>query len=164
MIDQALLLLRIGVLVLLYLFVWRIARTAIRDVRGSSESMILSPGHGFDPQPAPVAAPAIPFSPGRLVVVASDILPIGAAVVLDQPEVLLGRDPRAAAVLDGDDFVSGRHAMVRARGGAPTVTDLGSTNGTYVNGDRIAAETPLHEGDELAVGSTRMVYEPGVDA
>lgn len=161
MVDQALLLLRIGVLVLLYLFVWRIARTAIRDVRGSSESMILSPGHGFDPKPPPAAAPVMPATPGRLVVVASDILPLGAAVVLDQPEVLLGRDPRAAAVLDGDDFVSGRHAMVRARGGAPTVTDLGSTNGTYVNGERIAAETPLQEGDEVAVGSTRMIYEPG---
>jgi len=160
MVDQALLLLRVGVLVLLYLFVWRIARTAIRDVRGSSESMILSPGHGFDPQPAPVA-PAKPATPGRLVVVESDILPIGAAVVLDQPEVLLGRDPHAAAVLDGDGFVSGRHAMVRLRGGSPTVTDLGSTNGTYVNGDRIAAETALHEGDEVAVGSTRMIYEPG---
>ena len=160
MVDQALLLLRVGVLVLLYLFVWRIARTAIRDVRGSSESMILSPGHGFDPQPAPVA-PTKPATPGRLVVVEGDILPIGAAVVLDQPEVLLGRDPHAAAVLDGDGFVSGRHAMVRLRGGSPTVTDLGSTNGTYVNGDRIAAETALHEGDELAVGSTRMIYEPG---
>lgn len=160
MVDQALLLLRVGVLVLLYLFVWRIARTAIRDVRGSSESMILSPGHGFDPQPASVA-PTKPATPGRLVVVESDILPIGAAVVLDQPEVLLGRDPHAAAVLDGDGFVSGRHAMVRLRGGSPTVTDLGSTNGTYVNGDRIAAETALHEGDELAVGSTRMIFEPG---
>lgn len=160
MVDQALLLLRVGVLVLLYLFVWRIARTAIRDVRGSSESMILSPGHGFDPQPAPVA-PTKPATPGRLVVVESDILPIGAAVVLDQPEVLLGRDPHAAAVLDGDGFVSGRHAMVRLRGGSPTVTDLGSTNGTYVNGDRIAAETALHEGDEVAVGSTRMIFEPG---
>ena len=159
MVDQALLLLRVGVLVLLYLFVWRIARTAIRDVRGSSESMILSPGHGFDPQPAPVA-PTKPATPGRLVVVESDILPIGAAVVLDQPEVLLGRDPHAAAVLDGDGFVSGRHAMVRLRGGSPTVTDLGSTNGTYVNGDRIAAETALHEGDEVAVGSTRMIFEP----
>lgn len=160
MVDQALLLLRVGVLVLLYLFVWRIARTAIRDVRGSSESMILSPGHGFDPQPAAVA-PSKPATPGRLVVVASDILPIGAAVVLDQPEVLLGRDPHAAAVLDGDGFVSGRHAMVRLRGGSPTVSDLGSTNGTYVNGDRIAAETALHEGDEVAVGSTRMIYKPG---
>ena len=160
MVDQALLLLRVGVLVLLYLFVWRIARTAIRDVRGSSESMILSPGHGFDPKPAP-AVPAKPTTPGRLVVVESEILPSGAAVVLDQPEVLLGRDTHAAAVLDGDGFVSGRHAMVRLRGGSPTVTDLGSTNGTYVNGERIAAETPLHEGDELAVGSTRMIYEPG---
>jgi hypothetical protein len=160
MVDQALLLLRVGVLVLLYLFVWRIARTAIRDVRGSSESMILSPGHGFDPQPAPVA-PSKPTTPGRLVVIESDILPIGAAVVLDQPEVLLGRDPHAAAVLDGDGFVSGRHAMVRLRGGSPTVSDLGSTNGTFVNGDRIAAETALHEGDEVAVGSTRMIYEPG---
>lgn len=160
MVDQALLLLRVGVLVLLYLFVWRIARTAIRDVRGSSESMILSPGHGFDPQPAAVA-PSKPATPGRLVVVASDILPIGAAVVLDQPEVLLGRDPHAAAVLDGDGFVSGRHAMVRLRGGSPTVSDLGSTNGTYVNGDRIAAETALHEGDEVAVGSTRMIYKSG---
>lgn len=160
MVDQALLLLRVGVLVLLYLFVWRIARTAIRDVRGSSESMILSPGHGFGPQPAP-ATPSKPVTPGRLVVVESDILPIGAAVVLDQPEVLLGRDPHAAAVLDGDGFVSGRHAMVRLRGGSPTVTDLGSTNGTYVNGDRIAAETPLFEGDEVTVGSTRMIYEPG---
>ena len=160
MVDQALLLLRVGVLVLLYLFVWRIARTAIRDVRGPSESMILSPGHGFDPQPAS-AAPPKPTTPGRLVVVESDILPIGAAVVLDQPEVLLGRDPHAAAVLDGDGFVSGRHAMVRLRGGSPTVSDLGSTNGTYVNGNRIAAETPLFEGDEVAVGSTRMIYEPG---
>ncbi len=160
MVDQALLLLRVGVLVLLYLFVWRIARTAIRGVRGSSESMILSPGHGFDPQPAPVA-PSKPTTPGRLVVIESDILPIGAAVVLDQPEVLLGRDPHAAAVLDGDGFVSGRHAMVRLRGGSPTVSDLGSTNGTFVNGDRIAAETALHEGDEVAVGSTRMIYEPG---
>lgn len=161
MVDQALLLLRVGVLVLLYLFIWRIARTAIRDVRGSSESMILSPGHGFDSHPAPVSPPTQPATPGRLLVIASDILPIGAAVVLDQPEVLLGRDPHAAAVLDGDGFVSGRHAMVRLRGGAPTVTDLGSTNGTYVNGERIAAETPLHEGDEVAVGSTRMIYEPG---
>ncbi len=160
MVDQALLLLRIGVLVLLYVFVWRIARTAIRDVRGSSESMILSPGHGFDPSPARQSAPQ-PALPGRLLVLESDILPAGAAVVLDQPEVLLGRDPHAAAVLEGDDFVSARHAVVRVRGGAPTIADLGSMNGTFVNGHRIAAETPLHEGDEVSVGSTRMVYEPG---
>lgn len=164
MVDQALLLLRIGVLVLLYLFIWRIARTALRDVRGAQESMIIRPGQGADAALAfPVAAPApaAPVRPGRLLVTASDVLPPGAAVVLDQPEILIGRDPHAAAMLDGDGFVSARHAMVRVRAGAPTVIDLGSTNGTYVNGERIAAETPLAKGDEVAVGSTRMVYEPG---
>lgn len=163
MVDQALLLLRIAVLVLLYLFVWRIARTAVRDVRGAQESMILRPGQGFDavaapPASAPAAAPA---RPGRLLVLESDVLPPGAAVVLDQPEVLIGRDPHAQALLEGDGFVSARHALVRVRGGRPTIADLGSTNGTFVNGERIAAETALDDGDEVAIGSTRMVYEPG---
>lgn len=160
MVDQALLLLRIGVLVLLYVFIWRIARGAVRDVRGAQESMILRPGQGFD-APIPMTPSAPPARPGRLTVLASDVLPVGAAVVLDQPEILLGRDPHAAAMLDGDGFVSARHAMVRVRAGAPTVIDLGSTNGTYVNGERIAVETALRAGDEVAVGSTRMVYDPG---
>jgi hypothetical protein len=163
-VDQALLVLRIGVLVLLYVFVWRIARTAVRDVRGAQESMIIRPGQGFEaaafaPTP-PVAAP-VPAEPGRLVVVASDVLPVGAAIVLEEHEVLIGRDPHAAAMLDGDGFVSARHAMVRVRGGTTSVVDLGSTNGTFVNGERIAMETRLEPGDEVAVGSTRMLFEPG---
>ena len=66
MVDQALLVLRIAVLVLLYLFIWRIARTAVRDVRGAQESMILSPGHGFDPVAERPAAIEEPAAPGRL--------------------------------------------------------------------------------------------------
>ena len=165
MVDQALLVLRIGVLVLLYLFVWRIARTAIRDVRGAQESMIIRPGQGFDPLPVddrPV--PAIqdePTPPGRLLVVASDVLPVGAAVLLEEHEVLIGRDPHAAAMLAGDGFVSARHAIVRVRGGTTSIVDLGSTNGTFVNGDRIAIETRLSPGDEVSVGSTHMLFEPG---
>ena len=163
MVDQALLVLRIGVLVLLYVFVWRIARTAVRDVRGAQESMIIRPGQGFDPfgeaptvsepQPEPVA-------PGRLLVAASDVLPVGAAIVLEETEVLIGRDPHAAAMLEGDGFVSARHALVRVRGAATSVVDLGPTNGTFVNGERIAMETRLSPGDEVAVGSTHMIFEP----
>lgn len=165
MVDQALLVLRIGVLVLLYVFVWRIARTAIRDVRGGQESMIIRPGQGFDHLPladeqrAPVAAEPAP--PGRLLVVESDVLPAGAAVLLEEHEVLIGRDPHAAAMLEGDGFVSARHALVRVRGTSTSVVDLGSTNGTFVNGERIAIETRLSPGDEVAVGSTRMIFEPG---
>jgi len=164
-VDQALLVLRIDVLVLLYVFVWRIARTAIRDVRGGQESMIIRPGQGFDHLPladeqrAPVAAEPVP--PGRLLVVESDVLPAGAAVLLEEHEVLIGRDPHAAAMLEGDGFVSARHALVRVRGTSTSVVDLGSTNGTFVNGERIAIETRLSPGDEVAVGSTRMIFEPG---
>ena len=162
MVDQALLVLRIGVLVLLYLFVWRIARTAVRDVRGAQESMILRPGQGFDPAVAfPPAVQPEPAQPGRLLVIASDVLPVGAAIVLEGDEVLIGRDPHAAAVLEGDGFVSARHAIVRVRGGVTSVVDLGSTNGTFVDGERIAMETRLEPGDEVAVGSTRMIFEPG---
>ena len=161
MVDQALLVLRIAVLVLLYLFIWRIARTAVRDVRGAQESMIISPGHGFDPIAERPTVTEEPPAPGRLVVVASDVLPVGAAVVLDEHEVLIGRDPQAAAMLDGDGFVSARHALVRVRGAITSVVDLGSTNGTFVNGERIAMETRLSPGDEVAVGSTHMLFEPG---
>lgn len=165
MVDQALLVLRIGVLVLLYVFVWRIARTAIRDVRGAQESMIIRPGQGFDHQPVAderqAAVAAEPLPPGRLLVVESDVLPAGAAVLLEEHEVLIGRDPHAAAMLEGDGFVSARHAIVRVRGTSTSVVDLGSTNGTFVNGERIAIETRLSPGDEVAVGSTRMIFEPG---
>jgi pSer/pThr/pTyr-binding forkhead associated (FHA) protein len=106
-----------------------------------------------EPQPEPVA-------PGRLLVVASDVLPVGAAIVLEETEVLIGRDPHAAAMLEGDGFVSARHALVRVRGAATSVVDLGSTNGTFVNGERIAMETRLSPGDEVAVGSTHMIFEP----
>ena len=165
MVDQALLVLRIAVLVLLYLFIWRIARTAVRDVRGAQESMIIRPGQGLDAAlAAAAAAPQViedPPAPGRLLVVASDVLPTGAAIVLDQNEVLIGRDPQAAAMLEGDGFVSARHAIVRVRGDITSVVDLGSTNGTFVNGERIGLETRLSPGDEVAVGSTHMLFEPG---
>lgn len=161
MVDQALLVLRIAVLVLLYVFIWRIARTAVRDVRGAQESMIIAPGQGFDALGAAATVVEAPLTPGRLVVLESEVLPVGAAIVLDDDEVLIGRDPHAAAMLDGDGFVSARHAVVRVRGGITSVLDLGSTNGTFVNGDRIAMETRLDAGDEVAVGSTHMVFEPG---
>jgi len=55
--------------------------------------------------------------------------------------------------------VSGRHARVFRRDGSPYLEDLGSTNGTYVNGQPLAAERLLRPGDVVAVGSTELVYE-----
>lgn len=73
----------------------------------------------------------------------------------DQP-VLLGRDHDCAVRLDADG-VSRRHARLDAVGDGWRVTDLGSTNGTFVNGLRISSRT-LADGDELRCGPVRLVY------
>ncbi|MDP9229002.1 MAG: FHA domain-containing protein, partial [Actinomycetota bacterium] len=55
-------------------------------------------------------------------------------------EVVLGREPGSVDLVIDDPGISRRHAAVRALGGSITVEDLGSSNGTYANGERISAE------------------------
>jgi hypothetical protein len=69
-------------------------------------------------------------------------------------EVVLGREPGSADLVLTDPGVSRRHAAVRAEPGRITVADLGSSNGTYVNGTRIRGETDLADGDEIQLGGT----------
>jgi hypothetical protein len=91
--------------------------------------------------------------------VATLLLPDGRRVVLEAEQVTLGRLPECELAL-ADAGVSRRHAAVR-RGpeGTWVVTDLGSTNGTKVNGRRIAGEHTLQDGDEVTVGSTTLRFE-----
>lgn len=70
----------------------------------------------------------------------------------------VGRDPGNDVVLR-DDFASVRHAVVSQDGNGWWVEDVGSTNGTFVNGDRLARRTRLHFGDELEVGRVRLRLE-----
>jgi pSer/pThr/pTyr-binding forkhead associated (FHA) protein len=70
------------------------------------------------------------------------------------PEVTVGRAAGCHIALPDDTFVSQLHARVFERSGQIYVEDLGSTNGTYVNGHRVSAPTPVRKGDSLQVGST----------
>nr|WP_212755560.1 DUF3662 and FHA domain-containing protein [Flexivirga aerilata] len=76
---------------------------------------------------------------------------------------VIGRDDDADIVLD-DPGISRRHSEIRLTYDGPhqvlRIRDLGSTNGTYVNGDPISS-THLHEGDRLTVGRTKMVVHEG---
>ena len=70
-------------------------------------------------------------------------------------ELVIGREASGDGRLDGEPALSRRHArIVRAADGSLTIEDLGSLNGTHVNGRRIAAATPLRAGDELRLGET----------
>ncbi len=75
-------------------------------------------------------------------------------------ELVIGREPGSADLVLADPGISRRHAAVRALGGAVTVEDLGSSNGTFVNGKSISGEVELAQGDEVQVGGTVLSLRP----
>jgi hypothetical protein len=80
----------------------------------------------------------------------------GSRFTLGSDVTTIGRHPDSDIFLD-DVTVSRRHAEVTADGGRYAVRDVGSTNGTYVNRDRIE-QGELHNGDELQIGKFRLVF------
>src|SRR4051812_50013843 len=85
----------------------------------------------------------------------------GQDINLDQ-ELVIGRSTPGLGSLGGDSEISRVHARVfHDPSGRLTVEDLGSTNGTFVNGNRIAGQQALNPGDEVRVGQTSMTVEGG---
>ncbi len=76
---------------------------------------------------------------------------------LDRDRTELGRDASSTIVLDGDPGVSRKHALVIRHGAGCTIQDLGSTNGTYVNGTRVQSAA-LNPGDVVHVGSSSFEF------
>lgn len=104
------------------------------------------------------AFPAAPVSTGspRLVVVQGPAL--GSSVMLGDASVVIGRAAEADLSLLQDNTVSRRHASVVPQDGGYLIRDEGSSNGTFVNGQRVT-ERLLQLGDEIQVGSTRIRFE-----
>jgi hypothetical protein len=69
-------------------------------------------------------------------------------------ETTLGRSASSTVALPEDSFVSSTHARIWRQGAQVMVQDLGSTNGTFVNGNRLTTPAPLKPGDRLQVGKT----------
>jgi len=131
--------LRLTFVALIYLFFVFVARALWRDLRAS----VAGAGSSL----------------GRLLVVAStEGGPAnGTNYPLDAVNSI-GRDVNNSIVIE-DSFVSAEHALLTFRGRAWFVEDRGSTNGTWVNGHRVATYLPLGYGDELQVGRIRMRLE-----
>ena len=152
-VEEALLVLKLAFLVLLYLFIWRIVRSAARDVRMPQESFVLAPGSvpGLGEQPQ--------IQSGRLVVVKSPALDEDDELLLDSAALLVGRGSGNDVNLARDEFASSNHARVEPRRDGVWVEDVGSTNGTYLNGIRLTQAKRLTPGDILRVGETELRYE-----
>jgi hypothetical protein len=127
-------LVRILFLALLYAFLFLVVRVLLRDLRAASR------GRG---------------ELGRLFVLASPRgePPAGASFPLDAIATL-GRDVNNTIVVE-DPFASSEHAVLTFRGRTWYIEDLGSTNGTYVNGVQVDNVSPLGFGDEVQVGEVR---------
>jgi hypothetical protein len=86
------------------------------------------------------------------------VLPSGQRISLGDRPVTIGRQSDCSIPLN-DQNVSRRHAQISPGRGAYVVSDIGSTNGTMVNGTRIVGEQRLNDGDILSFGSTYVRFE-----
>ena len=142
-------------LALLYLFILRVVRAVWVELR-EPRLVPMAPG---PPNGAALAAPVVSpatrgggrSSPKKLVVVEPDKAR-GTSFPLEGGELTIGRAAGCAVTLPDDSFVSQVHARVFRRGEDYWVEDLGSTNGTLVNGRKLDAAVPVRRGDRLQVG------------
>lgn len=102
--------------------------------------------------------PAAPSAPSRQPTRYQPILDLdGQRYSLNSGSVVLGRSSEADILID-DTGVSRRHLEIQTGSGAARAVDLGSTNGSYVNGQRVHGEAELTDGSVITMGRTRMTF------
>jgi DNA-binding winged helix-turn-helix (wHTH) protein len=130
-------------------------RAALEDDARSPRYVRTVYGHGYA-----FSAPAHqgePATPERLPDGSSCVAIDGRPRLLRPGENVIGRARDAAIWIDSEG-VSRRHAVLRVTGASAVLEDLGSKNGTWLRGERLRAPTPVDDGDEIRVGSVRLVY------
>jgi hypothetical protein len=144
--------------------------TALGGAAGAAAAAAPAAGAAGDPDDAELDAAVARFPPGSTEprdAAAPDpddltslrgelVLPSGQRVPITGTPVTIGRLPECELTLN-DQNVSRRHAQVRTHGTA--VADLGSTNGTKINGRRIDGEQRLSDGDIVSVGASHLRFE-----
>jgi pSer/pThr/pTyr-binding forkhead associated (FHA) protein len=113
----------------------------------------------YEQATGPVATPA-PWHTGVNMVTLERFGPAGHALVVltdGQGHLSIGKSPDNDLIIDGDPAVSKVHALLERVSSAWCVSDLGSRNGTYVNGELLSARRALADHDEILIGRTRLV-------
>jgi FHA domain-containing protein len=134
---------------LLYVFLARVVRAVYRELSPDRPVAASTNGSRFGRRGRGRRSdqPARPYKLKMIDPATSQVFPLG-------EEVTIGRAPGCSVALADDTFVSQLHARIYIRDGKPFVEDLGSTNGTFLNRDRLSKTMPLHRGDKLQIGQT----------
>jgi hypothetical protein len=156
--------LKFGFLVVLYLFLLWVVRSAMKDLRRARDA---------DLARAPVAAPDAAADATGLHRAGDAVLGGGA---VGEPRLVvehaLGHPPGIAYALASgatlgrgdveirldDPFASTQHARIERQGSVTVLEDLGSTNGTYLNEEPLTGPQPLHHGDRIRIGDCEFSY------
>jgi hypothetical protein len=153
--------LKFGFLAVLYLFLMWVAYSALRDLRRGAEERYTGPGADYEDATGMYSATAglAPDGGGapKLRVNQGAGLTAGSAYDLSEGAVL-GRGDQADIRLE-DGFASSRHARLVPQGDVMVLEDLGSTNGTYLNGEPLRGPQPLHAGDRIRIGDSEFSFE-----
>lgn len=164
--DAQLNILNYALLALIYLFFARVLWAVWSEVRGPRPGIQrpLGPGRRAPDATTPASRPPAPVpvkhnpgrgrrgTPSRLTVLEPKVrkgsaYPIGT-------EITVGRGANCSIGVPDDTFASQLHARVQLRNGAMWLEDLGSTNGTHLNGARLTMPVQLAVGDRVQIGST----------
>lgn len=143
--------LKLCFLALLFLFLLRVLRVVILEMRDPTPA-----GAVPDPVPPPKLERARRSGAAKGAELHTLEPPerAGETITVGDAEVTVGRAPGCSLVLADDTYVSQVHARFSRDHGSTIVEDLGSTNGTFVNGERIATPTKLRRGDRVQFGRT----------
>jgi hypothetical protein len=159
--ELTLTVLRLGLLVLLWVFVFSVVGVLRGDLYGTRVKRRSAPAQRGAATPRPAerrrtgprgGGRGARRGPTRLVVTAGPLA--GTTLPLRPAGTLIGRSPECALVLD-DDYASGRHARIhQADDGTWLVEDLRSTNGTYLGATRLTEPREVVAGSVLRIGQT----------
>ncbi|MFC0358394.1 MULTISPECIES: FHA domain-containing protein [Kytococcus] len=149
--------LRLALLAALWLFVLAVARVLRSDLYGAR---VVTRDRRRQTRRTPMPDEASPDRPGRrnapreprrLVVVAGPMR--GASLALTSSPVVIGRNPESSLSVD-DDSISGSHARISPDPHGWIIEDLGSTNGTWLDDQRLLEAAPLVVGSTIRLGRT----------
>ncbi len=141
-------------LAVLYLFMWFVVKAVLNEIRPQKRRRRTAR------QPAPTPSrppPRRPKKAPRHVAIVEGSALRGKTFELSD-ELVIGRADRCHVVLD-DTYVSQMHARIFARNGAYVLEDLGSTNGTYLNGRQLRGAERLKVADVIRIGDSEYRYQ-----
>jgi pSer/pThr/pTyr-binding forkhead associated (FHA) protein len=156
--DPVAVALKFGFLAVLYLFLFWMARSALKDLRRGS-AQVAAPAYedATGLHRATAGLNDAPTGTPKLRVASAAGLRAGSAYDLSDG-ALLGRGDSADIRLE-DTFASSAHARLVTQGDVIVLEDLGSTNGTFLNGEALRGPQPLHVGDSIRIGDSEFTFE-----